>query len=235
MSADDEAATRLVSNILGDSATNGIDFAMGDIAVSREMYHQVSQAIADRKITVLVQPNLLQPDEAGRYWPDLKFQDGREFFDILILRFPDLGTGINEQSHRAAAIVHECTHAGFAMRRVPHMTRTLHEAGAYTAESMFLIAKMLSLGGHPERVTKTQPIESAAWDLARLLSRSNAAAPNTDAAAFFNSPDFAVELTQAWSALFTAIAASDKYRAVARDPVENVGLGRQWITQPRTH
>ena len=115
------------------------------------------------------------------------------------------------------------------------MTQTLHEAGAYTAQSLFLIAKMLSMKGDPDRVTFTQPIESAAWNLARLLNRMKAAGVDTPRAAYFHSPDFAVAFFNAWSALYAAIRNSDEYRAVANDAVKSVGLGRQWITAPRAH
>jgi len=233
---DDEAATRLVLAVLGDQAINEIDFQMGAIAVSAAMYRDMSQAITDGKIAVWVAPNLLTSTQIGKYFSELRFRDGRELFDILVLRFPDLGSGINEQVKRAEAIVHECTHGGFALRRVPNMTRTLHEAGAYTAQSTFTIAKMLSRGGHPENVTSTitQPIEKAAWNLAILLSRRKAAAANTPVADYFNSPDFASVVNSWWNAVYTAIAASNEYGPVANDPVQNVGLGRQWITQPRT-
>lgn len=151
-----------VRDILSDPAINAIDFSMGGIDVSPSMYQKVSQAIVDQKITVLVNPAFLRPNKSGKYIADLKLPNGVEMFDLLVLRSPDVGTGINEQFHRAEAIVHECTHAGFALLQVPNMTHTLHEAGAYAAQSIFALAKMLSLRGHPDRVTNTEPIEKAA-------------------------------------------------------------------------
>jgi hypothetical protein len=234
MSADDVAATRLVLDILSDPAIAGIDFDLDAISVSPAMYREVSQAIIDKKITVLVLPEALKPNESGVYFPELKLPNGMVFFDVLALRFPDRGSSVDEQTSRALAIVHESTHAGFAMRKLPHMTHTLHEAGAYTAQSMFVLTKMLNRGGHPERVNNTEPIQSAAWKFALLLNRSNAAVPGTPAAEYFKSVDFAAAYASATSALYTAIAGSSEYGAVAKDPIENVGLGRPWITAPRT-
>lgn len=64
-----------------------------------------------------------------------------------------------------------------------------------------------------------------------MLNREKAAA-HTPRAAYYTSPDYAMDQVEAWNKLYVAIANSDEYKATAKDPVPNVGLGRQWITTP---
>ncbi|MBR0698040.1 hypothetical protein [Bradyrhizobium lablabi] len=230
---DDKNATSLVQRVLKDPAIGEISFQMGDVSVSPTMYQKVSQEIANGNIMVIVQPDVLKANEAGKYFRELKLGN-TTVFDVLVLRFPDLGdrsTPINEQSHRIAAIVHECTHAGFNVLKVPNMTNITHESGAYIAQSIFVIAKMFAASaGHPERVhldrvRMTDPIEKAAWDVAVML-HDEAASANTPAARYYKSPDYAVKYWQTLSKVFTAISVSDEYKKIAKDKVKNVGVGR---------
>jgi|SRR4051794_18210402 hypothetical protein len=154
MSADDLRATQTVQTILSDPAINGIDFMMGDITVSKTMYDKVSKAIQDGKITVLVLPAGLQPNIAAKYLPVLTFSADREYYNIILLRSPDLGTGINQQLEAATAIVHECTHAGFDLLQMSNMAHFQDEAGAYVAGAMFGVSAIRAQGGHPEKVTQ---------------------------------------------------------------------------------
>src|SRR5262245_57772187 len=124
MSADDDA-TKLVLRVLSDPAIAGINFDLDAISVSPAIYREISQAIKDNKITVMVAPGRLESDESALYVPELKNPDGTVLYDVIILRTPELGSSIKEQVKRISAIVHECTHAGFAARKVPNMTVTL--------------------------------------------------------------------------------------------------------------
>jgi hypothetical protein len=224
---DDAAATTMVLDLLNDRSIGEIDFMLGAISVRPAMYRKVRQAIVDKKITVLVLPATLASNEAGKYFPVLTLDKDTEFYDVLVLRAPDLGSGVNEQFHRAMAIVHECTHAGLDLLQVPKMTHTQHEACAYVAQSIFEIAKILAMRGDPSKVRSTEPIESAAWEVALLQIKSKAGA-NTRSAAYWVSPDFAVVWAEAVNKLHVAIMNSDTYKAVAKDIVNNDGVGRQW-------
>lgn len=224
---DDAAATTMVLDLLKDSSIREIDFKLGDISIQPAMYEKISQAIVDKKITVLIAPSMLASNEAGKYFSVLTIDKDTEFYDVLVLRSPDLGSGANEQFHRAEAIVHECTHAGLDLLKVPNMTHTQHEACAYVAQSIFAIAKMLAMRGDPSKVRLTELIEIAAWELALLQIKSKAGA-GTRSAAYWVSPDFAVVWAEARNKLYVAIMNSDTYKAVAKNKVNNDGVGRQW-------
>jgi hypothetical protein len=147
-------------------------------------------------------------------WP--RTQDGR-------LAMPDLGTSLSAQFKAAGTIIHECTHAGFDLLKVPNMTNTQHEAGAYVAEAMYQIAKMVQMGGDPTKVVmpSTSPIQGAAWDIALLTNKGKASWSSW-------TPDFAIESIQAVSRLFVAIMTDSTYAATAKDIVKNDGVGRPW-------
>jgi hypothetical protein len=223
MGAQDEAATTMVLNLLKDKSVREIDFMLGSISIMPTMYEKVSQAITDKKITVLVQPTLLASNESGKYFNVLTVDKDTEFYDVLVLRTSDLGSGRNEQFSRAEAIVHECTHAGLDLLQVPNMTHTQHEACAYVAQSIFAITKMLAMKGDPSKVRFTEPIESAAWEVALMRIKSK-----TASAGYWVSPVFRVAWCLAVNKLCVAIMTSDTYKAVAKDIVNNDGVGRQW-------
>jgi hypothetical protein len=217
--------------VLQDKSINQINFTMGDISVSPSMYENVSKAITDGKITVIVQPDALKPNESGKYFSELPINKDKVFYNVIVLRSTDLGSGVNEQFHRAEAIVHECTHAGFDLLKVPKMTHTQDEAGAYAAQSLFAIAKMLELKGDPEKVKPRERIESAAWDIALLLNKQATSPPLISPryrVNYWTSPDFAVALWTAWDKLNIAIRNSDEYKATAENIVKHEGVGRPW-------
>ena len=132
---------------------------------------------------------------------------------------------MTEQLTAAANVVHECTHAGFYVLKVPDMTHALHEAGAYAAEAIFEIARMPNMGGHPDRVIIHEAIRKAAWSFGLLLQRSKAGGTNK----YYTSPDFAVSYCETVNELITSIVNSNEYRAAAKDPIKNLGVGRQWV------
>src|SRR5262249_43596017 len=136
--------------------------------IAPSMYEKVAKAIKDGQITITVEPSLLKADEAGRYFSTLPINKDTEFYDVVVLRAPDLGSTLNDKFHAATAIVHECTHAGFDLLKLPKMTHLEHEAASYVAGAIFAAQSMLALKGHPERVQPTDSIEAAAWDIALL-------------------------------------------------------------------
>ena len=91
MGAEDDKAKKLVLDILGDRTIKEINFGLSDTTISSTMLGQVSQAIADRKITVLVEPKLLAKEMSGRYFPVVTIAPDNEWYNVLILR--DLGRG----------------------------------------------------------------------------------------------------------------------------------------------
>jgi len=215
--ADDQTATATAVSVLSDSSISAINFGGSGISVSSSMYAQVSKAITEKKITVVVLPSSLKSNVDGEYLPVLTLP-GHEWYDVLVLRWPDLGTTRNDQIGRAATIVHECTHAGFDLLQVPDMTHVMHEAGAYVAEAMFVAAKMLSLGGDPSRVRPSEPIHAAALDIALHLNSGAAGVPVS----------YFVSLIEKWNKLYTAILNNNEYKAIANQPVINDGVGRPW-------
>src|SRR3954447_23982494 len=108
---DDRKGTETVKAVLREKSIHDIDFMMGDITVSPSMYDKVLKAIETSKIAVLVLPSSL-PNIAAKYFPVLTISADTEFYDVIALKSPDLGTGLNTQFQAAMAIVHECTHAG---------------------------------------------------------------------------------------------------------------------------
>lgn len=224
---EDAAATKLVLDILQDKQIGQIDFALGSISIKPTMYQKVSQAIVDKKITVTVDPKALAANEAGKYLSVLTIGKDTEFYDVLILGSPDRGKTVNEQFHKARAIVHECTHAGLDLLKVPNMTHTQHEACAYVADSIFAMAKMLALKIDLSKMTITEAIPIAAWEVARLQIKSKAAV-GTPSARYWTTPDFAMVWVGAVNKLNVAISTSDEYKAVAKDIVNNDGVGREW-------
>lgn len=224
---DNAAATTLVLDILKDKQVSEVDFMLGSISVKPTMYKKVAQAIIDTKITVIVEPKALAANESGKYFSELPINKDMTFYDVLILRTPDRGKTMNEQFHRVQAILHECTHAGFDLLQVPNMTHTQHEACAYVAQSIFGMAKLLAMKRDPSKVTFTEPIEIAAWEVARLQIKSKAAA-GTPSAPYWTTPDFAMIWVGAVNKLNVAISTSDTYKKVAKDFVNNDGVGRPW-------
>jgi len=229
---DDAAATKLVLDILQDRQIGEIDFMLGSISVKPTMYKKVSQAIIDKKIAVLVEPNALAANEAGRYFNELPINKDTTFYDVLILRTADRGKTMNDQFHNAQAMLHECTHAGLDLLKVPNMTHTQHEACAYVADSIFAMSKLLAMKGDPSKIKVTQAIQGAAWEVARLQIKSKAAA-GTSSAPYWTSPDFAVTWADAVNKLYVAISTSDTYKKTAKDLVNNDGVGRPWKLQSK--
>lgn len=225
MSADDDKVKQFVLDTLKATEIKDIAFQLGDINVAPSMYQKVSQAIVDGKITVLVQPSLLKEKEAAKYFPEMKFKNGDVWYDVFAFRSSDQGSTRGEQITAAALMVHESTHAGFVLLKIPKMTHTMHEAGAYSAEAIFAIARMSNLGGHPDKVGISEPIRKAAWDFGLLLQRSRADPKNK----YYTSPDFAVVYYESLNKLMVAIMNSDEYKAEAKDIVDNLGVGRKWI------
>jgi hypothetical protein len=226
---EDAAATKAVLEVLKDSAIRNVDFTLGEVSISPTMYDKVAEAITQGKITVIVAPNFLKPTEAGRYFPVLTVNSETEFYDVLVLRTPGFGSGLNAQFHGRQAVVHECTHAGLDLLKVPNMTHAQHEAVSYVADSIFLISKVLAMKGDPGKIGKTivAPIEKAAWEVGMLVSASRDS-KNGPSAPYWSSPDFAVAWFESVNRLFVAIGASDEYKASAKDKANNDGVGRPW-------
>jgi hypothetical protein len=221
--ADDKAATDAVLQVLADKSISQIDFPMGDISVKPSMYEKVSKAIGAKEITVMVVPEMLSAAESARYFSVFTIGNDQEWYNLIVLRTSGLGGNANEKFHAEMAIVHECTHAGFDLLKIPKMTHTQHEAGAYIAGAIFGVADMLDMKGDPSKFKDPAPIFMAAWDIA-LLSNSNKNAPSS----YSRSPDFAVAWYSAISKLNVLIANSDEYKATAKDLVKNDGVGREW-------
>ena len=89
------------------------------------------------------------------------------------------------------------------------------------------MAKLLAMKRDPSKVTFTEPIEIAAWEVARLQIKSKAAA-GTPSAPYWTTPDFAMIWVGAVNKLNVAISTSDTYKKVAKDFVNNDGVGRPW-------
>jgi hypothetical protein len=229
---DNAAATKSVLDVLKESPIRNIDFTLGDISISPTMYDKVAQAIRDGKITIIVEPNLLQSTEAGRYFSELPVNKETEFYDVLVLRAPGFGSSLNDQFSGRRAVVHECTHAGLDLLKVPNMTHAQHEAASYIADSIFTISRVLARNGDPSKIEKTitAPIEKAAWNIG-MLQVANLDPKN---APYRFSPDWAVAWAEGVNKLFVAIFASDEYKATAKTKVNNDGVGRPWKLPKKT-
>jgi hypothetical protein len=211
MSKENEQAKAMVLGILKHEALANLDFKLNKRHVQPKMYKLVAQAIEAGQITVLFAPNFVKTGSMGIYLPEIKFDSGDEWYDVLALRFYDLGSTANEVFLRANSIMHECTHAGFDMLKLKKMSHLEHEAGAYIAATIFLIATLKTqrlLGG--ARIPDN-PIGKAAWEIALL-----------------ELADKRISKRQ-YNALFDAIGQNENYKPKAEKMTNNDGVGKDWI------
>jgi hypothetical protein len=206
---DDKKATETVLAVLQDKSINKMRFKLNRREISPSLYQGVAKAIKDKKITVLVQPDLLASGEAGRYYSELKVGKDMIFYDVLVLRSPTLGANVAEKFNSAQVIIHECTHAGFDLLKLANMTHAEHEAASYIAGALFMIESMLAMKGDPSKVTFTEKIEQTAWKIG-LLEAKDQSVPKA-----------------LYTELDAAIRAHPSYKH-AGDTAKNDGVGREW-------
>ena len=212
---DDRKATETVLRILRHESVWKLGFMTNAIPLPRRhispvMYQLVSEAIVDKKVTVMVWPEVLGAGVNAKYFLRMPIKNGTEFYDVIVLRSPDLGGTVDEQFVSAANIIHECTHAGFDLLELPRMTHAEHEAAAYIAGAIFAAEAVLLRKGDPKKVTWTTLIGKAAWDIA-LLEIENKNVPKA-----------------LYEALDLAIRADPSYKDTADSIVNNDGVGREW-------
>ncbi len=94
------------------------------------------------------------------------------------------------------------------------MNHLEHEAAAYVAGARYLVEEMMELGGHPEKVTFKEKIESVAWKIALLQA------------------DGEVVPTRLYNELDVAIMNNPTYKASAKKAAINDGVGRSWKPAP---
>ncbi len=210
MSAEDDLkATELVLEVLSHKAVSKIKFTIDKFTVEPSLYTKVADAIGKKKVTVIVNP--LPAGVAALYFPVLKLGPDITGYDVIVLPKPAFGSSLDEQFLGAAAVVHECTHAGFDLLKTK-MNHMQNEALAYVAAASFIIELMLDLKGNPNKRTVKQPIEKEAWDIAMLLHNGKTVPK------------------ESYNALLLAIESHPKYKADAKKPSDNDGVGRQWKT-----
>lgn len=219
---DDRKATETVLRVLRHPSISKLSFkatttiqkgpvvSVSTRTVSPVLYDEVCKAIVDRKITVLVQPTILPPGAAAAYLHKLTIDADNEWYDIIILGKPDLGNTAPEQVKTAAEIVHECTHAGYDLLKLPKTALVEHEVGAYVAGALFAAEAMVLLKAHPERVSGLQGTAKAAWDIA-LLELADQPVPRA-----------------LYDKLALAIRSDPLYRDHANDDLVNDGVGKAW-------
>ncbi len=222
---DDKKAKETVLKVLQEPSIKKLKFTINTTirtkpvsintrAISPSLYDKVAEAIARGQITVTVAPEALRAGVAAKYFPTMTIDKDNEFYDIIVLRAPELGSTVNEKFHAAAAIVHECTHAGFDALSLPKMTHLEHEAASYVAGAVFTAERMLAAKGNPQKVTGMHGIEQAAWDIA-LLEVDDKPVPKS-----------------LYDALDAAIRASPEYKDIADTVASNDGVGREWKIKP---
>lgn len=215
---DDQRATETVLKVLLHPAIWKLSFQTSATTpgstVKRHfsplMYQLVREAIVDKKIAVMVWPELLQSGVAAKYFFRMPINNGMEFYDVIVLPRADLGSTVNEQLRAAEAIVHECTHAGFDLLKLPNMKHVENELAAYIAGALFLVNAMLVMNGNPRRVTGLTGIHQAAWNIALV---------------YVDRKDPPKEL---FDALESAIRANPEYKDTANHITNNDGVGRKW-------
>ncbi len=223
MSKDDETATKTVLDVLADKNIAGLTFTLGDFGVVPKMYADVSGAIRNKKITVLVEASLKSTKVQALYVNELKLGDKNYFlYNTIFLRDPDLTGGaadprerINTAFNAMMGIVHECTHAGFDQRKLKKVTTAYNEGAAYIAGAMFGVAKMREMGGKPEKIhppSSPVSIESIAWNIALKLEGAR---------------DRTVATGKA-NALFVEIGKKPEYKDKMKDIVTLDGIDQTW-------
>lgn len=210
MSNENEQAKAMVLGILKHEALANLDFKLNKRHVQPKMYKKVAQAIEAGQITVLFAPNFVKPGSLGIYLPEIKFDSGEVWYDVLALRFHDLGSTASEVFFRATSVIHECTHAGFDMLKLRKMSHLEHEAGAYIAATIFLIATLKAQKLFDAMRTPVNPIGKAAWDIALL-----------------ELADKKISKKQ-YNALYDAIGQDENYKAKAKQTSNNDGVGKDW-------
>jgi hypothetical protein len=146
MSAEDDLkATELVLEVLSHKAVSKIKFTIDKFTVEPSLYTKVADAIGKKKVTVIVNP--LPAGVAALYVPVLKLGPDITGYDVIVLPKPAFGSSLDEQFLGAAAVVHECTHAGFDLLKTK-MNHMQNEALAYVAAASFIIELMLDLKGN---------------------------------------------------------------------------------------
>lgn len=210
MSNENEQAKAMVLGILKHEALANLDFKLNKRHVQPKMYKLVAQAIEAGQITVLFAPTFVKTDSLGIYLPEIKFDSGDKWYDVLALRFYDLGSTTNDAFLRATAIIHECTHAGFDMLKLKKMSHLEHEAGAYIAATIFLIATLKAQKIFHAVSTPVNPIGKAAWDIALL-----------------ELADKDISKKQ-YNALFDAIGQDENYKPNVKKMAGNDGVGKDW-------
>ena len=219
MSADDEKAKQSVLTVLVDYAIDDVNFTFSGISVKSTMYKRVARAITDDKMTVIVSQAALPGGIDGGYVPELPLAGGAELYDVLILRSPDLGTTPSQQVITASLIVHECTHAGFDLLRVPNMKHADDEAGAYVAGLLFMLAKLANLGVDLSTIpTPPDKINEAALKLARSIF--------VEDPGHWRNPEYAIDRLNGINLLYAAIITDGRYKAAARVNMNHDGVGR---------
>lgn len=213
---EDAKAKETVLAVLRHKSLAMVDFTISKRRISPEVYKKVAEAIEGDKITVMVAPHHLKDDVAGLYIPALTLPDKSELYDLLVLRFTKIEGSISQQMMAAQVIVHECTHAAFDLLKTKDMNHLEHEAAAYVAGARFVVEVMLEKGGKPEKVTFTQAIETAAWNIA-LKQADGVDVPRN-----------------LYNALDVAILKSPTYAADAKKAAVNDGVGKTWkLTPPK--
>jgi len=167
--ADDEKAAKLVIQVLTDPAVKNLNFVVGKWAIRTGFYDNVSTAIKNNQITVVVEPSLLKPGAAAQYKPEIDLGGGKKAYDVIVLPRATLGDTLDQQIKMAGYIIHECTHAGIDMLNLKPMTRLENELIAHIAHFSALWGKIVQQRMNPKTAVHVGKIEKAAWLVAEQV------------------------------------------------------------------
>ncbi|MFO1349623.1 MAG: hypothetical protein U1F68_02600 [Gammaproteobacteria bacterium] len=222
MAAEDDAkAKKMVIEVLKSPLIDKIKFTIGSFSIAPAMYEEVRKAIENDKIAVLVDTKSPPAGAEGidaAYINDLRLENDTILYDLLVLRFLDLGESTKDEKERIKTymtrtmmIVHECTHAAMDLRKVKKITHKSNEAAAYVAGALFIVASVRDLNGNPEK-----------------LEFKKQYGPAHKIALYLENAKEKVVPRKLLNELSTEIIKLPAYKDKADNIVTNDGVGRPW-------
>lgn len=210
----DNLAKSNVLKVLNDPAIEKISFGVSTKSFKPQLYHKVAKAIDAGHITVMVDTTAMQElGLGGLYMPTLVVDEHTELYDVLVLGFAELGNTVGRQIETGQIIVHECTHAGMDLLKLPYMTHLDHEAAAYIAGAIYAAEKLIRVDQNPDNFSFQEPIKQAAWEIGkRELQQTRIP-------------------SSFYVLLELALRTHHRYKDSIDKSVNNNGVGQQWKTR----
>ncbi|MEJ6709142.1 MAG: hypothetical protein QNK92_10155 [Amylibacter sp.] len=164
-------ARELILDVLANPIVENLNFTMGRWSIRSSMYQEVSDAIVEGKISVVVSNSFLNATAQARYVHKAK-SDTSTIYDVICLRRAMLGRTRTVRVKMAGVIVHECTHAGTDLLALGGMTHLENEMLSYIVHYSVIWAELAQLNARPAESTHTSAQARSAWKIATSVQQS---------------------------------------------------------------